>query len=134
VVAFVLDRNLTESVARGSADQGAISYGERRFGALTDQIFLHTYTFEGKAGESVTITLRSAEFDAYLELIGVDGKPLAANDDIGALTGSLSATDAQIAAFTLPQDGRYTVRVTRFGRETARGVFGSYELQLSRTQ
>lgn len=134
VVAFVLDRNLAESVARGSADQGTISYSEARRGTLTDQIFLHTYTFEGKAGESVTITLRSAEFDAYLELIGVDGKPLAANDDIGAPTESLSATDAQIAAFRLPQDGRYAIRVTRFGRETARGKFGNYELQLSRAQ
>lgn len=132
VVAFVLDRNLAESVAKGSADQGAIGYGEQRLGALSDQIFVHTYTFEGKAGDSITLTLRSAEFDAYLELLGVDGKPLAVNDDAGVPSESLSATDAQIAAFRLPADGRYTVRVTRFGRETARGAFGSYALQLSR--
>lgn len=93
---------------------------------------MHTYTFEGKAGDSITLTLRSAEFDAYLELLGVDGKPLAVNDDAGVPSESLSATDAQIAAFRLPADGRYTVRVTRFGRETARGAFGSYALQLSR--
>ncbi|MDW8298937.1 MAG: pre-peptidase C-terminal domain-containing protein [Anaerolineae bacterium] len=134
VVAFVLDRNLSESLARGSAEQGEIGYSEQRRGTLTDQIFLHSYTFNGKAGDTVTITLRSAEFDAYLELLAPDGKLLAANDDINMATEQLSGTDAQIAAFALPHDGRYTVRITRFGRETARGKVGAYTLQLDRIE
>ncbi|MFQ3534501.1 MAG: pre-peptidase C-terminal domain-containing protein [Aggregatilineales bacterium] len=134
LVAFVLDRNLAESAARGRASQGEISHGERRRSALSDQIFLHDYIFSGRAGESVTITLRSADFDVYLELLGPDGKLIAANDDISMPTETLATTDAQITAFSLPQDGRYTIRVTRFGRETARGKFGAYELQLSLTQ
>jgi DNA-binding beta-propeller fold protein YncE len=134
VVAFVLDRNLAESVAKGSAAQGEISYGERRRAALTDEIFLHSYTFTGKAGDVIALSVRAAGFDAYLELLDADGKLIAVNDDIGAPTESLAATDSRIAGFVLPQDGRYTVRVTRFGRETARGAFGAYELQLSRAE
>jgi DNA-binding beta-propeller fold protein YncE len=134
VVAFVLDRNLAESVEKGNAAQGEISYGERRRAALTDQFFLHSYTFTGRAGEVITLSVRAEGFDAYLELLDADGKLIAVNDDIGAPSETLAATDSQIAAFALPQDGRYIVRVTRFGRETARGAFGAYELQLSRTE
>jgi hypothetical protein len=60
-----------------------------------------------------------------------DGKLIAASNGIGAPTETLAATDSRIAGFVLPQDGRYTVRITRFGRETARGAFRAYELQLS---
>ncbi|PJF37323.1 MAG: hypothetical protein CUN49_00775 [Candidatus Thermofonsia Clade 1 bacterium] len=132
VVAFVLDRNLAESIDRGSADQGEIAYGETRHGALSDQHFVHRYAFNGKAGESVTLTLRAERFDAYLELLDPDGRLIAANDDLRAPTPPYAATDAQIADFRLPQNGRYTVRVTRFGRETARGAFGNYSLRLGR--
>jgi hypothetical protein len=121
-------------VAKGSAAQGEISYGERRRAALTDQVFLHSYTFTGKAGDAIALSVRAEGFDAYLELLDADGKLIAVNDDIGAPTETLAATDARIAGFVLPQDGRYTVRVTRFGRETARGAFGAYELQLSRAE
>ncbi len=134
VVAFALDGNISENLAAASAAAGEIAYGETRRGTLTDQTFLYTYTFAGSAGDVVTITLRAEGFDAYLDLLQPDGKVIAFNDDIGANAADLAATDAQITAFSLPRNGVYTIRVTRFGRETARGAVGDYELRLSAAQ
>lgn len=134
VVAFALDGNISENLAAASAAAGEIAYGEVRRGTLSDQTFLYTYTFTGKAGDVVTITLRAEDFDAYLDLLQPDGKVIAFNDDSGANAADLAATDAQIAAFSLPRNGVYTIRVTRFGRETARGAVGDYELRLSAEQ
>ncbi|MCE7948631.1 MAG: hypothetical protein DYG88_14495 [Chloroflexi bacterium CFX4] len=131
VVAFALDGNISENLAAASAAAGEIAYAEVRRGALSDQTFLYTYIFTGKAGDVVTITLRAEGFDAYLDLLQPDGKVIAFNDDVGANTADLAPTDAQITAFSLPRNGVYTIRVTRFGRETARGAVGDYELRLS---
>ena len=69
----------------------------------------HLYTYQGRRGERVTMTLRSTEFDAVLVLgtrggrHGV-GSVLTRDDDSGG------GRDARID-FTLPSDGEFVVRV-----------------------
>jgi hypothetical protein len=68
------------------------------------------YRFRGTAGETLTVTLRSTDFDAYLEVgwITPSGPQTLAADDDGA-----GGTDARIV-FTPPADGEYLVLVTTF--------------------
>ncbi len=82
----------------------------------TDSSLYDQYTFEGKEGQSVVVTLESDEFDSYVALIGPDTEVLAENDDI--------APDVQTAQVevTLPADGTYTVFANGFD-STSRGQY-----------
>jgi serine protease Do len=62
-------------------------------------------SFTGRAGQTVTITLESPDFDTYLVLISPDGKVLKENND-----ASNNTTDSAITA-TLPSTGVYRVIV-----------------------
>lgn len=132
IVAFALDGNTAISLEAGTHAVGPIRYGQTVTGSITIPNFMYTYTFEGKAGEVVTITMQGSEtLDAYVDLLRPDGRLVAANDD--ARTGGLGPTDAQIRAYTLPLDGTYTIRATRFGREASRQV-GEFSLRLEKVQ
>ena len=120
------------SVPGGMAsDRAAIGYGQTVTGELEatdqradDQSFYDAWVFTGRAGETVEITLESADFDAYLVLGQLrDGRwlQLETNDDGDA------GTDAEIV-FTLPDDGEYVIRANSL---TA-GETGSYTLTLRR--
>ena len=67
-----------------------------------DGSYYATHTFEGTAGETIAIELSSDEFDAYLILVGPDGKKLAEADDGAGGTNSLMI-------MTLPTSGTYTM-------------------------
>lgn len=79
------------------------------------------YRYWGRAGESVTLTLQSADFDAYLVVAAQGIGELASDDDGGA------GTDARITV-TLPATGEYTVRATSFDSNET----GAYTLRLDR--
>ncbi len=72
---------------------------------LTDAEPAALYSFEGQAGQTVTITMESTVFDSYLVLLGVDGNPVAEDDD------SAGDLNAQIR-HTLAEDGTYTIIAT----------------------
>lgn len=74
------------------------------------------YSFEGRAGQTLEIEMRAADFDAYLVLGDVAGDSILARDD-----DSLGGTDAFITA-RLPADGRYVVMANAIERD-ARGAF-----------
>jgi hypothetical protein len=80
-----------------------------------------TWEFDGRAGQDVTIELRSAAFDTYLELRDPAGTVLAENDD-----GLGQGTDSFIAA-RLPRAGRYRLVVRGYGEDASTGL---YELAL----
>jgi hypothetical protein len=61
------------------------------------------HTFQGQAGQEVTIRMQSRELDTYLILLGPDGNVVAQNDDASSLTINSEIT------VTLPQSGTYTV-------------------------
>jgi S1-C subfamily serine protease len=80
--------------------------GELKFGdsvVPSDGSLYDDYRFEGRAGQTVTITLESEEFDTYLVLIGTDGRVLEENDDRN------SQTTNSMIRITLPFTGRYRI-------------------------
>jgi S1-C subfamily serine protease len=100
--------------------------GENRRGTLTrednvlaaDNSFFDVYSFEGKAGEQVEISMSSSEVDSYLILVGPSGQEIAQDDDSGG------GTNARIIA-TLPVDGIYLVVANSYQAEES----GAYNLQ-----
>ncbi|TVQ05630.1 MAG: hypothetical protein EA368_19030 [Leptolyngbya sp. DLM2.Bin27] len=75
-----------------------------------------TYPFEGTAGQQITITLDSTDFDPVLTLLDPSETEIAFNDDFG---GSLNSK----IIITLPEDGTYTVVARSFS-----GEGGDYDL------
>jgi tetratricopeptide (TPR) repeat protein len=84
----------------------------------SDGSLYEEHTFEGRAGQSVTISVESRDFDTYVALFSPDGKLLAENDDI-----SRSNTNSALT-FTLPASGRYIVVVNAYKK----GERGRYTL------
>jgi CHAT domain-containing protein/Flp pilus assembly protein TadD len=84
---------------------------------LEDNSYYNRHTFEGKAGEQITIELTSDEFDPYLLLIDPEGNKIAEDDDSG------EGKNARIT-LTLPSAGTYVIWANSYGeRET-----GNYTL------
>jgi tetratricopeptide (TPR) repeat protein len=69
-----------------------------------------TYPFEGTAGQTITITLESTDFDPVLTLLDPSETEIAFNDDFG---GSLNSK----IIITLPEAGTYTVVARSFSGE-----------------
>lgn len=107
----------------------ALSYGNSVTGVIDSSTFEHQYTFEGNAGEAVTIELSAlnGDLDTYLSLFGPNGDLLAENDDINLASG---ITNSAITNFTLPETGTYTILATRYDGETGESA-GEFTLTLS---
>lgn len=82
----------------------------------SDGSLYRTYTIQGRAGQSMTITLESSDFDTFLALVGPDGRVIAQNDDVsqGNANSALS--------ITLRRTGVYRVLVNAHDRQ-GRGRF-----------
>ncbi|MFP4431502.1 MAG: PPC domain-containing protein [Spirochaetota bacterium] len=78
------------------------------------------HSFDGRAGQYVTIDLTSGAFDTYLILEGPEGFVVAENDDYSA------GTDSRISR-ELDQNGRYTVVVQGYSEDAE----GPYEVVIS---
>jgi hypothetical protein len=83
-----------------------------------------SYTFSGRAGQVVSISAASEQFDAYLALKDASGNTLASDDD------SAGNLNPLIQNFALPADGTYTIQI---GSYDNLGV-GDYSLSLAGTQ
>ncbi len=93
---------------RGSRVEGRLEAGDATAsgGGLYDD-----WTFGGRAGERISVSLRSDDFDTVLELgTGTGGsfRSIASNDDGGDGLDSYLDT-------TLPRSGTFTLRVRSFG-------------------
>lgn len=91
---------------RGANPARGLRLGERTEGTMPPD-GTEIYSFEGRAGQSVIITVRSTEFDPKVALHGPDGAELGNDDDGGGGTDSLLTR-------RLPANGTYTVWVTPF--------------------
>lgn len=114
----------------GGATKPLIVAGETRVGRLesgdemlADGSYYDAYTYEGREGELVTITLRSEEFDAYLTL----GEVVEGGyEEVGSARDGAGGTDAEIS-LSLSRTGSYLIRAnSRFPGST-----GSYALQVT---
>ncbi|MEM9217027.1 MAG: tetratricopeptide repeat protein [Cyanobacteria bacterium P01_F01_bin.150] len=99
---------------------GSLESGDQQ---LDDDSFVDVYTFEGQAGQTVTIFLESTAFDAYLLLADAQDNRLARNNDI--------SNDNRNAALivTLPRDGTYRILANSNASEDQ----GTYRLKAAPT-
>ena len=119
---------LTVSSAAAAGRASRIAFGQRLAGRLErgdatvgDGGYQDEWEFEARAGQDVTIELRSGAFDTYLELQDEWGNGIAENDD-----GLGEGTDSYIAAH-LDRGGRFRIQVRAYGDHEATGL---YELAL----
>ena len=80
-----------------------------------------TYTFDGEAGQTMTIELESPDFDTVLQLKGPDGNLLSTNDDYGVTLNSTIVIE-------LPTSGTYSAIATSYS-----GLGGSYQIEVRPT-
>lgn len=109
-------------------DEFKLTYGGVVSGTLNDDTFEQRWTFEGAAGDSITLDMQRVVdamggLDGYLILLGPDGGTLVEMDDS-------STVMPRISQFTLPTDGVYIVVATRFGFANGFST-GDYTLALS---
>jgi len=112
-----LGRMQLPRLGSGQTVNGSLGRGD--FLRSDDNTFADGYFYEGRAGEQVTITLRSAAFDAWLVFDDPNG-PMQESDDDGA-----GGNDARITV-TLPHDGRYLI----VANSLRAGASGSYTLSV----
>lgn len=102
-------------------------------GQLDQNNVYDLYTFEGRAGQVVSISMlaTSQTLDTKLFLISPSGLEIADNDDADPAVrpANARATDALINAVTLPEDGTYLIIATRFATIYG-GTVGGYLLTL----
>lgn len=106
-----------------------ITSGQTLSGSITNDDKFDLYTFEGEAGDVVTISMvaTAGRLDTVLFLLDPSGFQIANNDD--AVVGE--STDSLISEFTLPEDGNYTIIATHFGMQYG-GTTGAYDVSFSR--
>lgn len=115
--AFVLGRGqITNPTPQQAASEGGEAFirpGETITGRIDDEVFARFYQFEGQAGDEVTITAErvTGDLDPMLVLRDANDQTLpdAVSDDAAP-----GVRDAALT-YTLPEDGRYVIAVTRFG-------------------
>lgn len=113
-----------EPLAIGQSADGTFAVGSAE---LPGRGRFRAYRFSGRAGAPMLIDLTSAQFDAYLYLVRIDGantRLLASDDDGGG------GTNARISR-TLPADGDYMVIAAEFDAGK-RSAAVTYRLTLSR--
>src|SRR6185295_7896839 len=95
-----LGRLRLPSIAAGQTVNGQLSTSD--FLRTDDNTYVDGYTYAGRSGERLTITMRSSAFDSWLVFDDPNG-PMRENDDDGA-----GGNDSQITV-TLPHDGNYVI-------------------------
>jgi hypothetical protein len=93
--------------------------------ALTDGTLYDAYFFAGQAGQIVTFSLTSRDFDTYLLLKDESGQSLIENDDFNGQTDSF-------VAIALPQDGIYRVLANGY-TTNAQGQYQAQRYSIKQT-
>jgi hypothetical protein len=90
-----------------------------------DGSFYDYWTYQGRAGERLRITMNSEAFDTFVSIGSADGSSyneLAGNDD------GTDGTTNSLLEFTLPNDGVYTIRAKALSGEST----GEYRLKVEK--
>ncbi|HEX6041537.1 hypothetical protein [Longimicrobium sp.] len=88
----------------------------------SDNSFYETWTYQGRAGEQLRISMESDEFDTYLHIgrmVNGDWEEIATMDDGGDGTNSLLEV-------SLPEDGEYVIRANSYTADQT----GAYTLRV----
>jgi hypothetical protein len=107
--------------------QGTLSVGDTVSGTISDESYVHLYSLQGSAGQTVTITMTrtSLTLDSYLILLAPDGREIARNDD-----ATTETIDATLGGVALPENGTYTIVATRYLQQAGRSE-GDYSLSVT---
>jgi len=119
---------IVPGLATPAQAQGKLQLGQSASGSLSssdsklesDSSYYDMWSYAGHAGETIRVTLKSTDFDAYLSVGREDGgafSELDSDDDGGG------GTDSKVVV-TLPEDGEYEVRANTLSS----GETGSYTL------
>jgi hypothetical protein len=115
--------------ARGG---GEITYGQTVTGSLNNRYPVHKWTFEGRSGDHIIITMIDPTgaqlIDPLIVLRDPEGREIAVNDDVGSIPPDDMGPRDALLDFHLPSDARYTIEATRFGGR------GDYVLTLERVE
>lgn len=112
----------TDLPLNGQVLQASLKNGDR---TLPNNSYFHTYVFEGKAGQQITIEMDSQQIDPHLYLLlPAKEKLIAANDDISPKDFNARLT------VTLPEDGVYYLLANTFEA----GESGTYSLRAAISQ
>jgi len=119
--------------AGGPCAPAPINFGQTLSGTLqngdcqlpSDGSLLDTYSFNGTAGQQISILMTSTAFDSFLFLNNPDGSPLTSDDDGGG--GHDSRIPATSGFISLPTTGTYTILANSF----AANMTGAYSLTLT---
>ncbi|MCL4252239.1 MAG: pre-peptidase C-terminal domain-containing protein [Anaerolineae bacterium] len=104
---------------------GNIGYGESVTSSIPQNFAQQQYRFSANSGDTVEITLSSADFDSYLFLYDSAGVVLAQDDD-GA-----GDRNARIV-YTIPANGEYVIGADSFGNVVGiNPAFGAFTLTLN---
>jgi hypothetical protein len=116
--------NFGQTINTGTLADGDCLNPITNNGARVDE-----YTFEGAAGQQVSISMSSNNFDTYLYLLRPDGTVLAENDDIDTSSNppNLNSRIPPNGFVTLPFTGAYSILATSFAPESR----GAYTLTLT---
>jgi hypothetical protein len=110
----------------GDLPAHAIAIGGSVNGSLSFDNPEEEYSFSASAGDVVTITLESLDFDSYLFLYDSSGFELQYDDD------SAGNLNSRVGPYEIPADGDYTIRASSFGYvNNSESESGSYTLTLS---
>jgi hypothetical protein len=133
VIAVVLLLGIASGMPNVAEAQGELRKGQSRSGTLSsgdskldDGSFYDMWTYRAQAGETVKITLRSSDFDAYLAVGRMDGEEFASQETDDDSAGD---TDAELK-MTLASAGLYHIRVNSLSE----GEKGAYTLILEEAQ
>ena len=85
-----------------------------------DGTFYDVYSFSGTAGQRISISMSSNQFDTFLILNRPDGSLLAVNDDGGGGTNSRIPPNGFL---TLPVTGTYTIYANAFDPDNTTGAY-----------
>ncbi|HET6762080.1 MAG TPA: hypothetical protein VFH27_00375, partial [Longimicrobiaceae bacterium] len=111
------------SITAGRTLSGTLSTSDAKMG---DDSYYRDYTYQGRAGERITITFRSSDFDTYLHFGKLSGQQFQSldTDDDGA-----GGTDSKIER-VLTEDGTYVIRANALAANTV----GAFTLSVTSTR
>ncbi len=110
------------------ASAASLSYGQTVSGSITDQQRFAVYSFDGQAGDIITIGMQSrigGTLDPALFLLTQEQLKVAFNDDVSPGENPNSVIDK----VTLPSTGTYYIIATHYGLNFG-GTTGTYDLTL----
>lgn len=97
-------------------------------GVITNEQYFQTYSFDGQAGQTVSIEMSALQgsLDTLLLVLNSAGTIVADNDDVQ----SPIDTNSRIDSLILPASDTYTIYAGRYGKRVA-GTEGTYSLVVS---